>query len=53
MRLVGSQWAFPVTVVGLLLSFRAVLSGGSVCLRGGVVEAYGGLVVENNGFERQ
>ena len=44
MRLVGYLWAFPVTVVGRPLSLLAVLSGGSACLRGGVVEAYGGLV---------
>jgi hypothetical protein len=44
MRLFGYLWALPVTVVGLLLALLAVLSGGSVHLRGGVVEAQGGLV---------
>ena len=42
MRLVGYLWALPVTGIGLLLALLAVLSGGSVRVRGGVVEACGG-----------
>jgi hypothetical protein len=44
MRLVGYVWAFPVTLLGLLLGLLAALSGGSVQLRGGVVEVCGGVV---------
>jgi hypothetical protein len=44
MRLMGYLWALPVTAVGLLLALTAVLSGGSVHVRGGVVEVTGGLV---------
>jgi hypothetical protein len=43
MCLVGYVWAFPVTLLGLLLGFLAALSGGSIRLRGGVVEVYGGV----------
>jgi hypothetical protein len=42
MRLVGYVWAFPVTLVGLSLALLVTLSGGTVRLRGGVVEACGG-----------
>jgi hypothetical protein len=44
MRVVGYLWAFPVTLLGLLLALLAAMSGGSVRLRAGVVEACGGLV---------
>jgi hypothetical protein len=44
MRLIGYLWAFPITAVGLLLAVGAVLSGGSMRSRGGVVEVSGGLV---------
>ncbi|OWK36402.1 hypothetical protein [Fimbriiglobus ruber] len=44
MRFFGYLWALPVTVVGLTLALLAFLTGGSVRVRGGVVEAYGGFV---------
>ena len=44
MRLAGYLWAFPVTIIGLLLALLASASGGSMRLRSGVVEAYGGAV---------
>lgn len=44
MRIVGYLWAAPVTIVGLGLALVACLTGGSLRLRGGVVEAWGGLV---------
>ena len=44
MRLIGYIWALPVTGVGLLLALVAAVSGGSVRMRGGVVEASGGLL---------
>jgi hypothetical protein len=44
MRFVAYLWAFPVTVVGLLLALLAVVTGGSVRLRGGVIEVWGGSV---------
>src|SRR5437868_153188 len=44
MRLIGYVWAFPMTVVGLLLALVVILSGGTVRLRAGVVEAAGGLI---------
>jgi hypothetical protein len=37
-------WALPVTAVGLVLALLATVSGGSARVRGGVVEAHGGLV---------
>ena len=43
-RLLKYAWAFPVTVVGLLLVAAAVLSGGSASVRGGVVEGHGGVI---------
>jgi hypothetical protein len=43
-RLVGYLWAFPVTVLGLSLALLAAASGGGVRMRGGVVEAHGGLL---------
>jgi len=42
-RLIGYLWASPVTAVGLLAAGAAVLTGGGVRVRGGVVEAHGGL----------
>lgn len=44
MRLFGYLWAFPMTAVGLVLALLALLSGGSVRLRDGTIEAAGGLV---------
>lgn len=38
MRCIGYLWALPVTLVGLLLA----MSGGSVRVRGGIVESWGG-----------
>ena len=55
MRLVSYLWAFPVTVVGLLLALGAAATGGGLCLCGGVVEAYGGVVgrlLLGGGFHR-
>src|SRR5581483_5476127 len=43
MQLLGYLWASPVTAVGLLFALAARVSGGSVRLRGGVVEVCGGL----------
>ena len=43
MRLIGYLWALPVTVIGIVLALLAGVSGGSIVLRGGVVEASGGL----------
>lgn len=40
---VGYLWAFPVTVVGLSFALVAAATGGAVRVRGGVVEAWGGL----------
>ena len=39
----GYLWALPVTSIGALLAIIVAMSGGSVHLRGGVVEACGGL----------
>ena len=44
MRLFRYIWAFPVTLVGLTLAMLACLTGGSVRLSRGVVEAEGGLL---------
>jgi hypothetical protein len=44
MPFLGYLWAFPVTVFGLLLSVLAVATGGSIQLRHGVVEAWGGVI---------
>jgi hypothetical protein len=43
MRILGYLWALLVTVVGLSLALVARVSGGSVRVRDGVVEACGGL----------
>jgi hypothetical protein len=43
-RAVAYLWALPNTVVGLLLAMVAIVTGGSVELRQGVVEARGGLL---------
>jgi len=43
MRILGYLWAFPVTCVGLLLALLAVATGGSMRLRGGIIEVWGGL----------
>lgn len=42
MRLLGYLWALPVTLIGLVCVLLTALSGGSIHLRGGVVEAAGG-----------
>jgi H+/Cl- antiporter ClcA len=44
MRLLAYLWAFPVTAIGLCFALVAILSGGSVGRRGGVIEVAGGLV---------
>jgi hypothetical protein len=44
MRFVGYLWAFPVTLLGLLLALLAVATGGVIRKRGGVLEAWGGAV---------
>jgi hypothetical protein len=44
MRLLSYLWAFPMTAVGLVLAVIAILSGGSVHVRDGIVEVVGGLV---------
>lgn len=44
MRIVGYVWAFPVTLLGLSLAMLAVATGGSIRLRGGVLETWGGAV---------
>jgi hypothetical protein len=44
LKSIGYLWAFPVTTVGLLLAAAARLTGGSVGLHHGVIEAHGGLV---------
>ncbi len=41
-RLIGYLWAAPVTAVGLVPALLAAATGGSVYVRGGVVEAQGG-----------
>jgi hypothetical protein len=43
MRLIGYLWASPVTAIGLFAASAAGLTGGAVRVRGGVVEAHGGL----------
>lgn len=45
MRLLRYLWAAPVTAVGLLLALTALGTGGSVRVRHGVVEVYGGSVL--------
>lgn len=44
MRSLAYLWAFPVTMIGLPLALLAALTGGSVRLQGGVIEACGGVV---------
>lgn len=44
MRLLGYLWASPVTLVGMSLALVTVLTGGSLRLRQGVVEVFGGLL---------
>jgi hypothetical protein len=44
LRLLGYLWAFPMTMVGLFLAGLAAVSGGRAQVRGGVVEASGGLL---------
>ena len=43
LRLFGYLWAFPVTAVGLVLVLLGSATGGSTRVKGGVVEAWGGL----------
>src|SRR4051812_11074874 len=35
-------WALPATAVGLVIAFATMLSGGSVQVKQGIVEAHGG-----------
>ncbi len=44
MRKISYVWAFPVTLLGLSLAMLAVVTGGAIRLRGGVLEAWGGAV---------
>jgi hypothetical protein len=44
MRFFHYLWAFPATAIGLLFATAACLTGGSMQLRNGVLEACGGLV---------
>jgi hypothetical protein len=37
-------WASPATALGLGFALLAWLSGGRVCLQGGIIEVHGGLV---------
>ena len=41
-RVLQYLWALPATLVGLLFAAVAFLSGGSVRVRGGIVEVHGG-----------
>jgi hypothetical protein len=43
MRLLGYLWAFPITAVGLVFAVLGIATGGSARIRGGVIEAWGGL----------
>jgi hypothetical protein len=43
LRLVGYLWAFPITLLGLILAALSVITGGSVHIRKGIVEVHGGL----------
>ncbi|MGL4419837.1 MAG: hypothetical protein ACRCZF_04150 [Gemmataceae bacterium] len=42
MRLLGTLWALPITLIGLGLALVAAASGGTVQRRGRVMEAWGG-----------
>jgi hypothetical protein len=42
--LIGYLWAFPVTLVGLVLGLFAAATGGCIRLRDGVAEVTGGVV---------
>lgn len=44
LRLLAILWASPYTLLGLTLGVIGLLMGGSVQVRSGVVEFYGGLV---------
>ena len=55
LRLLGYLWASPNTLIGLVFSWIARLSGGEVAVVDGVVEAHGGwtrLVLRPNPFMR-
>jgi hypothetical protein len=42
MRAFGYLWAFPVTLIGLVPALSARMTGGSMRVRCGVIEAWGG-----------
>lgn len=44
MKVLGYIWAFPVTVVGLIIALVTVLTGGRAEMRAGVVEVSGGIL---------
>ncbi|HVW00282.1 MAG TPA: hypothetical protein VHB77_08080 [Planctomycetaceae bacterium] len=44
MRFFRYLWAFPATAIGLLFATAALLTGGSLRLSNGVIEACGGIV---------
>lgn len=44
MRVVLVIWAFPATVIGLVLAALAMLSGGGLQVVEGAIEAHGGLL---------
>lgn len=41
-RIGGYLWAMPVTAMGVLLAIAAVLTGGTMRVRGGVIKCFGG-----------
>jgi hypothetical protein len=43
MKVLGYLWALPVTLVGISLALAIWATGGTVRLRGGIVEGFGGL----------
>lgn len=42
-RLLGYLWALPVSLVGFVFALLAVVSGGSLQIRRGIIESTGGL----------
>ncbi len=55
LRFFAYLWAGPVTLVGLLFALKALMTGGRLGFRDGVVEATGGLpgwLLRGNGFWR-
>jgi hypothetical protein len=45
MRSVGYLWTLPVTLIGLIFVILIAITGGTVRVRGGVIEAQGGIAV--------